>query len=419
MFLKHPVFIFILFLVSLGALIVSGSIILQNSEITGANRGTDLSHYGPPKIDIRVASFNEFTGWRSDDQHLALETFASSCDALTARSDDTAPANPQEALGDHMQGVSLSGQIGDWREPCRKAAETLSRAHADNLSRRVAARNFFEANFTPIEIRDRRTPLANGPAKNAGRLLRREGLFTGYFEPVYPASMRQTERQSAPVLRRPSDLIEVDLGSFRKNLAGQRTAGRIVDGKLVPYANHKEINDGAIKTKTGAIAYVDPNDLLFLQIQGSGKLRLQNGKVLRVGYAAQNGHPYTAVGAVMNRRKILPLEEISMQSIRRWLRQASPEDAKGLREENASYVFFRELATIEGDESGPLGAQGIPLTAERSLAVDRRYHGLITPIWLDLDPVENSDDGERFRKLMVAQDTGGCLLYTSPSPRDS
>ncbi len=359
--------------------------------------------FAPPAPAYRFIDFDDIIGWRQDDPSLALEAFVRSCAVFEAR-DANAPANPMESLGLSDPAVTFSGAVEDWLRPCAEARALIVSAYADPANRRGALRSFFEFHFQPVEIFSVRQPLPEGRAHRAGPRIEREGTFTGYFEPVYQASRNRSDAHTAPVLPRPDDLVEVDLGLFRDELKGERIAGRVESGRLQPYEARGDISAGA---KGEALAWLDPNDLFFLQIQGSGRLVFEDGGVMRVGYAGQNGHPYTAIGRVMVERGVMPLEEITMQSIREWLVSAEPGAAADLRDENASYVFFRELETV-APELGPLGAQGAPLTPGRSLAVDRRYHTLGAPVWVDIEPVSGAGD-KPIRRLLIAQDTGGAI----------
>lgn len=369
-------------------------------------RKFDLSAYGPPALDYRMAEFYELEGWKRDDPQAAFSAFLKSCAELEGR-DRAAPANPHEFLGRRIGDVALSGEVGDWLPACRSAAELRSEFFADASALRGAVRTFFEAHFQPVEILERRAPPPDGPARRAPPHVANKGLFTGYFEPVYPASRAASAEYSAPVYARPADLIDVDLGAFRREWRGQRLAGRIDGQKLVPYPDRQAIVEGALIGVAAPIAWMDPNDLFFLQIQGSGRLRFEDGSAIRVGYAGQNGHPYTAVGRVLVERGIMPLEEVTMQAIRNWLAASPTAEAMELRAHNASYVFFEEREALDED-LGPLGAQGVPLTPGRSLAVDRRFHMLGAPIWVDIEPVE-AVGPKPIRRLMIAQDTGGAI----------
>lgn len=362
--------------------------------------------FGEPVLEYRLVDFDDLEGWRQDDPGPALNAFVRSCEIFEA-GDPQAPANPLERLGPPHDGATLGGVNADWLRPCAEARAILVSSYGDPGIRRGALRAFFEFHFSPVAISVRRDPLPDGRARRADPRIERKGVFTGYFEPVYDASRMQTETHTAPLYPRPDDLVEVDLGLFREELKGERIAGLVEDGRLKPYADRAGINAGALKEKAAPIAWLDPNDLFFLQIQGSGRLVFDDGEILRVGYAGQNGHEYTAIGRVMVERKIMPLEDVTMQSIRRWLASEAPEKAEAMREANASYVFFRPLDAVPA-ELGPLGAQGAPLTPGRSLAVDRRYHTLGAPVWVDIEPVPEAGE-EPIRRLMIAQDTGGAI----------
>ncbi len=361
--------------------------------------------YGPPNIDFRRVDFYQLRGWQQDDPQPAFVAFLRSCQSILAR-DPAEPANAEEHLGDQFENTSLSGTVADWRRPCEEASQIDIRTYSDPAVERGAFRVFFENNFQPIQILQHRTPLPETPAQHKKVKIDTTGLFTGYFEPVYNAARTPGGIFTVPAYQRPDDLIEINLGAFRDDLSG-RLAGKLVGNQLIPYADRKEINLGALNGGGAPIAWLAANDLFFLQIQGSGRLRFKDGSEQRIGYDGQNGHAYTSIGRVMVEREIMPLEDVSMASIRTWLDGAGADDARALREENASYVFFRELGPPEHN-LGPPGAQGVALTPHRSLAVDRRYHVLGAPVWIDIEPVEGVGP-EPIRRLMVAQDTGGAI----------
>ncbi len=205
-----------------------------------------------------------------------------------------------------------------------------------------------------------------------------------------------------PLYRRPGDLVTVDLALFDPDLPRRRLVGRVVDGALRPYYRRAEVDDGALDGRGLELLWVDdPVDAFFLQIQGSGRVRLAEGGWVRVGFAGHNGHPYRSIGRVLIERGELDAESASLDGIRAWLRD-HPEQARALMAENARYVFFRELP---GD--GPVGAEGTVLTPGRSLAVDRRFVPLGVPVWVDAaDPAGRAAP---VRRLLVAQDTGGAI----------
>lgn len=357
---------------------------------------------GPPVFDFRIVEFADLPGWLQDDPNTAFDAFLRSCSVFSGK-DDTAPANPFENLGAAAANVTLAGTVGDWRAPCQGAEDISGRAHADPAARRGDIRTFFEFYFQPVQTLARRDPLDNEGAA----VLEEHGVFTGYFEPVYTAARTPTNQYSGPLYPRPDDLVDVNLGAFRDELKGERIAGRLNGNRLAPYHSRRDIYDGALTGSVEPIAWLDETDLFFLQIQGSGQLLFEDGEVMRVNYAGQNGRSYTAIGRVLRDRGLMALEDISMQTIRAWLESAAPDEARKLRAENESYVFFRALN--EGDlGGGPLGAQGAPLTAGRSIAVDRRFHTLGAPVFVDIEPVEGVGVAP-IRRLMIAQDTGGAI----------
>ena len=328
----------------------------------------------PPReatLTLTPVAYSALPGWQDGDQHLALAALARSCARLVTLGDD-------RSLG----GGGVAGTVADWRPLCQALA---ARPPADAGT----ARAFIEHWLTPFAA-------AAGDA--------REGLFTGYYEASLDGARQPSATFATPLHRRPDDLVSVSLGDFRPDLEGERIAGRVVDGRLVPYADRAAIAVGALDGRGLELIWVDdPVDAFFLHIQGSGKVALNDGGSLRVGYAGQNGHPYTAVGRVLIARGEVSREDMSMQAIRAWL-AANPDQAQALMNENRSYVFF---APINGD--GPLGAQGVALTAGRSLAVDRRFVPLSVPVWLDSTAPDPAGIEHPLRRLLIAQDTGGAI----------
>jgi membrane-bound lytic murein transglycosylase A len=203
--------------------------------------------------------------------------------------------------------------------------------------------------------------------------------------------------------------VNVDLGLFRDTLKGQRIVGQVANGRLVPYPARADIESTGLSQAKPLLYVDDPVDAFFLQIQGSGRVVLDDGSVVRAAYAAQNGRAYTAIGAVLIQRGELKREEVSMQSIRAWL-TAHPEEAPRIMNANASYVFFTEQSL--GDPVlGAAGAQGVPLTPGASLAVDLSLHALGVPAWLEMmtpDPDPMMPD-RPFERLLIMQDTGGAI----------
>jgi membrane-bound lytic murein transglycosylase A len=334
----------------------------------------------PDRLSLVAARFADLPGW-SDDRHgETLVALGRSC-ARIGRLSDTTSVGPG----------AVGGQAGDWREPCAALAAVPAGDHA-------AVRAVLERWFVPFV------------ASNNGDTA---GLFTGYYEPELRGSRTRGGRYTVPLYGRPADLITVDLGAFREELRGQRIAGRVQGGALRPYASRAEIESGALAAtpRDGGgpleIVWVDDTiDAFFLEIQGSGRIVMEDGSILRVGYAAQNGHPYYAIGRELVARGAMPREQVSMQSIRAWL-MANPAEARAVMNRNPSFVFFRPLPPAVSADDGPLGAEGVPLTPGRSLAVDRAHLAMGLPVWLDAE--DPADTQKRLRRLLVAQDTGGAI----------
>ncbi|MBN9564571.1 MAG: MltA domain-containing protein, partial [Alphaproteobacteria bacterium] len=225
-----------------------------------------------------------------------------------------------------------------------------------------------------------------------------QGLFTGYFEPEIKGSYKRTRHYSVPVYAKPGDLIiKEDLDNGRK----RRVIGRLSQGKWQPFWTREQIVSGVIQPKPEILAWVhDPIDLFFLHIQGSGIITYPDGSKQAVGYDGTNGHAYYAIGLELIKMGELAKEAVSMQSIKAWLKK-HPDQAHAIMNLNPSYVFLRFV----DNPFGPIGSQGVPLTPLRSVAVDRKYYPMGLPLWLDTtDP-----DGRPFKRLMVAQDTGGAI----------
>lgn len=326
----------------------------------------------PPKKEIvtfAAASFADLPGWGDDDLRAAMAAFGRSC-AIFAASPPDAPVGPQ----------GIGGTAADWQQVCARAYFTDE----------AAARRFFEQEFAPY--------LVTG-AKGS------EGLFTGYYEPELAGARSRSDRYSVPLYRRPADLVTVDLGDFRADLSGNNVAGRVVDGRLKPYATRTEIDSGILVAQGLELLWLaDPVDAFFLQVQGSGRIRLAEGGTTRVGFAAHNGHGFVSVGRILIDEGKLTKDQATAQSVAQWLKD-HPADAPALMARNPRFIFFRE---IEGD--GPIGAQGAVLTAERSMAVDGALLPLGAPFWIDTSwPAGTAGAGRPLRRLMIAQDVGGAI----------
>jgi membrane-bound lytic murein transglycosylase A len=230
-----------------------------------------------------------------------------------------------------------------------------------------------------------------------------QGLVTGYYEPLLRGSRQRIAPYVHPLYAPPEDLLIVDLAPVAPDTKHLRLRGRLEGRRVVPYYSRAEIESGAAPVVGKEIVWVDDAiEVFFLQIQGSGRVRLENGEELRVGYADQNGHPYQSIGRYLIDRGELQLGETSMQGIQAWAR-ANPARIVELLNQNPSYVFFRELPPSDG---GPIGAFGVPLTAQRSIAVDPRFIPLGAPVFL---ATTEPNSEVPLQRLMVAQDTGGAI----------
>ena len=230
-----------------------------------------------------------------------------------------------------------------------------------------------------------------------------EGLFTGYYEPTLYGSLKPSREYKTPIYPKPTDLIYVNLGEWKHSLGNSRILGRVVGHRLKPYFSRSDISKGALEGKISPILWLKSEiDAFFLHIQGSGRVVLPDGEVYRLGYSGKNGRKYYPIGRYLVEVGAIPKENISMQSIKKWLKE-NPGKKKDVMNMNPSYVFFRKLKGKEG----PIGAEGVVLTSGRSLAVDRHYSKLGAPIWLSAN--FGDEEGKKLQRLMVAQDTGGAI----------
>lgn len=320
----------------------------------------------PAKLVLQPAAFSDLPGWGSDDLQSFIPAFTKTCERILK-----VPAEKQ------FGALAESGTYGDWQPVCRSFLNV----------KQGSLKAFIEARFTPYQV------LADNEE---------EGLFTGYYEASLKGAQTRTGPYQTPLYQRPDDLVMVQLGEFREKLKGERIAGRVINGSLKPYEDRSAIVNGDWPHNDKVLVWVDdPVDAFFVQIQGSGVVKLEDGSAMRIGYAGQNGHVYYAVGRELIKRGELTKENVSMQAIRDWL-NAHPGQADEIMNTNASYVFFQEL---EGE--GPLGGEGVALTAGRSLAVDRSLLSYGLPLWTDIEPPVAG--ASKIRRLMVAQDTGGAI----------
>ena len=347
-----------------------------------------LRHLPYPQLDFPLEIDNsqyaplawaDVSGWNEDDHLAAYRAFRVSCRPIAAQH---GPPVESKALGTSL------------RDPCG-IAKSL------DLPDGARAKAFFEAHFLPLRI---------------SKLGDSNGFVTGYYEPIVEGSRTQNEVYNVPVYRRPSNLF---VRGVKPGAVGLPNKGevfrKIGRRKLVPYYDRAEIEDGAIDGRGLEICWLkEQTDLLFTQIQGSARVQLDDGSTVRINYDAHNGYPYTPVGRILIERGIIPREQMSMQKIREWMEQ-NPNDANELRRQNRSYVFFREVQLSDKDEA--VGAQGVPLTPGRSIAVDKALHVYGTPFFIEGElPIESERSKTPFHRLMIAQDTGSAI--TGPARAD-
>jgi membrane-bound lytic murein transglycosylase A len=320
-------------------------------------------------------AWSDISGWSEDDHLAAFQTFRASCKPIAAQD---AMATPPDS---RPLGASL-------RDPCRIARAT-------EVSDGAQARGFFEQNFTPLKI---------------SRLGEGDGFVTGYYEPVIEGSREANEVFNIPVYRRPSNLFVKGFNQASPDLPNKGPVYRKIGRrKLVPYYDRAQIEDGAIEQRGLEIVWLkSQTDLLFAQIQGSARVQLEDGSTVRINYDSYNGYPYTPVGRILIDRNIIPKDQMSMQKIREWM-EGNPADADEVRRQNRSYIFFREVPLSDKDEA--VGAQGVPLTPGRSIAVDKSLHVYGTPFFIQGElPIDSATAKTPFHRLMIAQDTGSAIV---------
>jgi membrane-bound lytic murein transglycosylase A len=326
-----------------------------------------------PKPMFRVVSYKQLPGWEKADLKTSLIAFKTSCQAFVKQA-------PEQVVG--TDDISL--QAKDWHPACRAALEI-------NPEQESEVKQFFQKWFAPVEF-------------NGGKST--QGLFTGYYMPSIKGSYVQSAEFNVPIYEVPNDLITVDLGLFNPNLKNRNIIGRLVKNRLIPYYTRAEINKGALENKARVLLWMhSPIDRLFLEIQGSGVIELEDGSRTFIGYDGQNGAPYTAIAGVLIKKGVMTRENASMQGIKRYL-EAHPEEMDEVINENKSFIFFRTLHL-----DAALGSQGVALTPGYSMAIDKQWIPMGAPLWLSTTRPDsrNPDKSKVMQRLMVAQDTGGAI----------
>ncbi|RYE57023.1 MAG: lytic transglycosylase, partial [Hyphomicrobiales bacterium] len=355
------------------AVIAVGAISLFVAGILPATAKSVTSPLEMPDSQYAPVAWSDVPGWADDDLLAAFNTFLASCRPIAAQK---GTPNAAKAIGESL------------REPC-------AAARASPVMTAAQARAFFEQQFVPLRI---------------SKLSEPEGFVTGYYEPILEGSRTKSEKYPVPIYRRPSNLF---VRGFKQDAASLPNKGevfrKIGRRKLVPYYDRAQIEEGILDGRGLELAYLKNfTELLFMQIQGSARIRMEDGSTVRLNYDSHNGQSYLPVGRILIERGIVPREEMSMQRIRDYM-DGNPEAAKELRRQNKAYVFFREVKLSDKEEA--VGAQGIPLTAGRSIAVDRFLHVYGTPFFIEASlPIETERSQTPFRRLMISQDTGSAII---------
>jgi membrane-bound lytic murein transglycosylase A len=328
---------------------------LQSEAESWYKLGKPLTIKTDNSIQLYPTDFKYLPGWNQDNHAQAYASFSHSCQSWLAQ--------PDERI---MSGIVPLGTLADWKQLCHKTV------------RSGEEKQFFEKWFQPYAL------AASGSF---------EGLFTGYYLPELHGSYKKSARYNVPIYGVPKDLL---------HRHGQ--LGRLEKGRFVPYHDRAAIKRGALAGKMEEILWVDNEvDAFFMEVQGSGRIIMNDGHIQGVGYAGKNGRPYYAIGKSLVDQGYIPREQISMQTIRNWIEQ-HPQEGKQLMQENQSVVFFK-LTAAKALE-GPIGSMNVPLTAGHSLAVDKNYLPLGIPLWLD---AVHPEAAQPLRRLVMAQDTGGAI----------
>ncbi len=315
--------------------------------------------------------FAALAGWDTDDHGAAYRTFLRSCRALDAGADALRPAQAPQ---------------NDLLFVCRAALRNPVPSQAE-------ARRFFETHFEPVAV----TPRSGG------------GFLTGYYEPEFEGSRTPDATYRVPLLDRPADLVTIPQGETLPGLEKDLQAARRTKHGYEPYPDRAAIEAGALGAHARPIVYLrEPGEAFIIHVQGSARIRLPDGSVMRVAYAGRNGRPYTSIGRLLVQRGEMDLETMTLNRLMGWLKD-HPEPAGALMRQNQSYIFFREAREL-APEDGPIGGAGTPLVPGRSLAVDRSLWAYGLPVWLDGELPLALDRTEPLRRLMIAQDTGSAIV---------
>ena len=312
-------------------------------------------------------SFDDIAGWSGADLETALAAFRRSA------------AEKRTSASGFRRQAAFGGTLADWQAACDAAGDS------------VDPDSFFATHFRAFRVTDPERP---------------EGLFTGYYEPLVNGSLQPDPAYPVPVYARPPDLV-----AFSPEEVAETglSYGRRVNGKALAFDTRQDIENGSLSGKAEVLCWLDDwVDAFFMHVQGQGRVRLTDGRSLRLSYAAKAGHPYSGIGHILIERGVAPKEKMSMQVLRDWMKQNSSE-ARALMWNNQSYIFFQK-AEVTDDTLGGIGAAKVNLTPLHSLAVDRAHWMFGTPLWIETSLPPEAPEGPRpIQRLMIAQDTGSAI----------
>lgn len=307
---------------------------------------------------LRRASFSDLPGWTEDDLRLTWPALLATCQAL--------------------------GKRAEWQEVCRLTSEV-------NASDESMVRRFYETQFVPYQVRN-----LDGTT---------QGTATGYYEPLLRGARSRIGPYQTALYRVPDDLLTIELSTLYPELKNMRLRGRLAGGKVLPYSSRAELMTKDLLAGKELVWVDNPIDAFFLQVQGSGRVVIEpGGEIIRLAYADQNGHPYRSIGRYLVDRGELSLEQASMQGIKAWY-LANPTRRDELLNANPSFVFFKEEKILDSSK-GPKGSLGVPLTPQRSIAIDPQFVPLGSPVFLS---TTHPNTELPLRRLVLAQDAGGAI----------
>ncbi|AHE67171.1 murein transglycosylase A [Legionella oakridgensis] len=328
----------------------------------------------PPvqELHLKQLTFTALPGWEKSNPMTSFQAFQKSCKAFLKQ-------KPEKNVGSKY--ISLKAK--DWYPICQAAQNV-------DVSSDKSVKMFFEQWFTPVAFYE------DKPV---------DGLFTGYYMPMLKGSLTKTKEYNTPIYGLPRNLITVNLGLFFPELKHHRKIiGRLKGNQLIPYYTSKQITDGAIDNHAPVLAWINNRiDRQFLEIEGSGGIELTDGKTLFLGYAGENGRPYTSIARVLIDKGVMTKDTASMQRIRKYFK-THPQQVDSVLNQNQSFVFFHALPREEA-----LGSQGVALTPGYSLAVDLQWVPMGVPVWLNTNRPDKEKKTVTFQRLMIAQDTGGAI----------